>query len=173
MHEFIIQEILFPLFVPAHLLILVGLGLLIGQQGMKHIWVGIPVFILASVFGLLLTRFFVLDWNSETTLLIFTAFTGILLAWRLSVPVWLLQILVAAIGFLIGLGSSPSMIPGMQASIIYTILAGTVVVSTLAILLFALISVALRHVLNSLILRVIGSWVTASAVMVLTLMFAS
>ncbi|QLQ31811.1 MAG: HupE/UreJ family protein [Candidatus Thiothrix singaporensis] len=157
---------------PAHVVVLVGLGLLLGQQGAQPVRTGWLAFAAAIVVGLGLAQLYAVRWNISMFLLIVAGVVGCLLALRLRLPVWLYLLLAAVAGVLLGLDSSPAMIPGMKALKMYAFMAGAVVADTLALLLLALLALGLRTLLDGVVLRVLGSWVAASALMVLTLMFA-
>lgn len=151
---------------------LFGLGLLIGQQGSRGVRTGLLSFALTIIGGLLLTQLVTLSWKHDIVLLILAIAIGGLLALRLNLPTWSIGLLAVVAGIMIGIDSAPSVIPGMKAALTYASLAGTVLSTCLAVLLFALPSVLLRSPLNGIILRVLGSWVSASALMVLVLMSA-
>ncbi len=157
---------------PAHIIVLFGLGLLFGQQARRGLKVGLSVFVLSVVAGLLLTLMFTLNWKHDVVLLGLAIAIGGLLALKLQLPTWGIALLAVAAGGMIGVDSGPSVIPGMKASMTYASLVGTALSTSLTVLLLALPSLWLRLPLNGIILRVLGSWVTASALMVLVLMFA-
>lgn len=156
---------------PSHIMLLFGLGLLAGQQGWRGVRIMLPVFVLALVVGLMLTQMTTFAWNPEFILLLLVVVTGGLLAVRLELPGWSLGLLAIVTGILIGLDSAPGLIPGMKVSKLYAALAGVGVGLSLAALLPALAGLLLRLPLNGIILRILGSWVVASALMVLALMF--
>lgn len=172
MNEFILQEILTALLLPAHLLAMAGGGLLLGQQGIRHGargGLGFPGGLLAGL-GLMHTGTSV--GTAEVALLVLVAGCGGLLAWKASLPVWVSALLAAACGVLMGLNSAPSLIPGIQAGVVYAIMAGVAVAAILGMVLLTALGIALRGVLNGMVLRVLGSWITASAMMVLSLQLA-
>ena len=170
MNHFFLQGLLHPLQYPAHIIMLTGLGLLLGQQGMRHLRWGVLAFLLSIITGLLLSK---LAWGNSTALLVSSALAGILLALRLNVPCWLSGLLASISGMLIGLASAPNLLPGLKAIKIYAAMAGTTTSTSLALLLLALLGLILRPLLDGIILRILGSWVVASALMVLTLLFAN
>ena len=157
---------------PSHIIVLFGLGLLFGQQGVRGLRSGLSGYAIAVIGGLILSQLVSLNWKHDIVLLIQAISVGGLLALRLKLPTWSIILSAAIGGLLIGIDSAPSMIPGMKPSIIYASLVGTALSTCLAVSLLALPSLALRIPLNGIILRVLGSWVTASALMVLVLMFA-
>ena len=156
---------------PSHIIVLFGLGLLMGQQGSRVMRFGLLAFALTIIGGLLLTQLVTLSWKHDIVLLILAIVIGVLLALRLKLPTWSSALLAAVAGILIGIDSAPSMIPGMRAAMTYASLAGTALSTCLAVLIVGLPSLLLRSPLNGIILRVLGSWVSASALMVLVLMF--
>lgn len=157
---------------PAHVMVLVGLGLLLGQQGAQPVRTGWLAFAVAMAVGLESAQLYEVRWGVGMPLLIAAGIAGCLLALRLRLPVWLYLLLVAVAGVLLGMDSSPVMIPGMKALKIYAFMAGAVLADTLALLLLALLALGLRTLLDGVVLRVLGSWVAASALMVLALTFA-
>ncbi|MBU0656812.1 MAG: HupE/UreJ family protein [Gammaproteobacteria bacterium] len=157
---------------PAHIIVLLGLGLLLGQQAGRALRSGLAVFVLALLAGLLLTQVFTPGWKHDIVLLILAVSMGGLLAVRLELPLWVVGLLAAVAGILIGIDSAPSLIPGMKSMKTYAALAGSALSASLAVLLLALPALPLRKLLDGIILRVLGSWVVASALMVLALMFA-
>ncbi|MEZ5453348.1 MAG: HupE/UreJ family protein [Thiothrix sp.] len=170
MMHFFLQGLQHPLLYPAHLIALIGLGLLLGQQGMRQMRSGWLVFLLLALLGLELTQLGVADWRNEVLLLILAGIAGALLALRLGLPPWLCALLAGFGALLVGLDSAPAMIPGMKAMKIQAMLAGTLVGASGVLVLLALTGYLLRNLLDGIVLRVIGSWVLASAMMVLTFM---
>ncbi len=172
MSQFFLQGFWHFLQAPAHIIVLFGMGLLSGQQGNRGFRFGLLVFIGSILAGLLLTQILTLAWKHDVVLLSLALVVGGLLAWRLKLPAWSIALLAVVAGILIGIDSAPSVIPGMRDSMTYASLAGTALSTSLAVFLLALPAFLLRLPLNGIILRVLGSWVTASAMMVLVLMFA-
>ena len=157
---------------PAHVMVLVGFGLLLGQQGWHHVRFGWLAFVLALVVGLGMTQLYAATWPLNTLLLGLACVVGCLLALRLRLPLWSSVLLLVVVGLLIGFGSAPAAFPGMKPLKMYAALAGTAVADSLTVLLLAVLAGGLRTLLDGVILRVLGSWVAASALMVLALMFA-
>jgi hydrogenase/urease accessory protein HupE len=172
MANFFLQGLQHPWQFPAHVMMLIGLGLLLGQQSKPQRRLGWWVFVLAMVMGLGLTQLPALVWNGNVALLALACVSGCLLALRLELPVRFCAVLAGVGGCLIGLDSAPVMIPGMKALKLYSVLAGTALGASLSFGLLILLAALLRTVLDGLILRILGSWVAASALMVLALLFA-
>lgn len=172
MNAFISQEILAALLLPAHLLVMVGGGLLLGQQGIRHGVSGSLLFLGGILVGLGLMHAGTPAGQAEAVLLLLAAVCGGLLAWKMVLPLWVSALLVTACSVLMGLNAEPSLIPGIRAATIYAILAGIAVAATLGVALLAAMGFAVHRVLNGMVLRVLGSWIMASAMMVLTLQLA-
>lgn len=170
MANFFLQGLQHPLGYPTHLVVLIGLGLLLGQQGLRQAWAGWLVFLLLATLGLALTQLLVPGWNHELLLLVLAGMAGGLVALRLCLPVWVCALLAGIGGLLLGMDSAPTLIPGMKALKVHASLAGTAVGTGLALIVLAFTGHALRNLLDGIVLRVIGSWVLASAMMVLTFM---
>ncbi len=173
MHQFFFLEGFWHfLQAPSHIIVLFGLGLLIGQQGSRGVRFGALSFALAIGGGLSLTQLVLLSWKHDIVLLLLAIAIGALLALRRNLPAWGVALPAAVAGIMIGIDSGPSVIPGMQATMTFVSLVGTALSTCLAVMVFALPSLLLRSPLNGIILRVLGSWVSASALMVLVLTFA-
>lgn len=172
MGKFFLQGLSHFVQAPAHIIVLFGLGLLLGQQGWRGMRIGLPVFILGVAGGLLLTQVMGQAAKQDVMLLIVAVVMGGLLAVRLELPTWSIGLLAGLAGALIGLDSAPSLIPGMRAVNVYAALAGSATGTFFVVLGLALAAQQVHQYLNGIILRVLGSWAVASALMVLALMFA-
>lgn len=172
MSTFFLQGFWHFLQAPGHIIVLFGLGLFLGQQGGRGMRVGVSAFVLATLTGLVLTQVVIPGGRLDIVLLTLAAIIGGLLALKLELPAWFVGLLAGAAGILIGIDSAPSLIPGMKAMKVYAALAGSAASTALVVVLLALPALLLRLPLQGIILRVLGSWVVASALMVLALMFA-
>lgn len=171
MSKFFLQGFLHFTQAPAHLVVLFGFGLLLGQQGWRALRFGLPVFLAAMTGGLLLAGVLTAGTKHDVTLLIIAVVVGALLAIKMELPILATALLTAVTSVLIGMDSTPSLFPGIRAMNVYAAFAGTVAGDALAVLFLALPALLLRQFANGIILRVLGSWVVASALMVLALMF--
>jgi len=158
--------LLHPLFVPAHILAVAALGLLIGQQAPRWGCAVPVVYVIAIIAGLGAIALAVVAMLAENTLLGLAAVTGLLVA--LARPLrrsigWLLG---GAVGLSLGLDSPPDAIPLTQA---YVTMLGTALGA--AIILLALVQVAsrLRRDWQRIGMRIFGSWLAASAILMLAL----
>ncbi len=152
-----------PLFVPTHAIAILSLGMLIGQQAPHWRW---PLlFVYAAGLGVgfaAMVSAFAPRFSAET-LLAATAIVGALVALARGVP-WLSGILALGVGLALALDSSPGGISVREANII---IAGTFCGAV--ILLWVLLEVVamLRREWQKLGVRILGSWMGASAVLIL------
>lgn len=157
---------LHPLLVPSHLLLLIAFGLFLGQQGMKEKQGAIMVFMLATLLGLI-AAWFSPGTPLEQVMLSSAAVIGILVALspRLILP-WC-TIVAAICGLLLGIDSTQESLSG-EAKFV------TLFGSGAGIYFFSLYPMALADYFNKvhwqqIIIRVMGSWLAASALLVLAL----
>jgi len=161
--------LLHPLFVPIHALAVLGLGLLIGQQRPRWRW-PVPVAYAAGLgtgFAAMISAF--APRFSAEVLLAVAAIIGALIALARPVPALVGSVLALVVGIALALDSPPGGISVRDANVI---LLGTFCGAV--ILLWAVLEVAgmLRGDWQKLGVRIIGSWIAASAVLVLTWRFA-
>jgi urease accessory protein len=162
--------ILHPLFVPSHLLPVLTLGLLFGQRGSRTVEPAVIAFLAATLLGLTGTLW-QFQFPVEPSLLGITALAGVLVALDrpLSSLVWL--VLASVLGLLIGLDSAqPDLAGRAQRAALF----GT----GIAIYLLCLYAMAFaewfgRRDWQRVGLRVLGSWASASSLLVLALTFAA
>lgn len=162
-----------PMMVPAHLIALFALGLLLGQQGWRVCRTILPAFVLTLGAALIMTRYESANWNAELILLPLAAITGILVIfkWNLATVIPLLIAMIAAI--VIGMDSSVPRIPGLQSAKIYAHLAGSGVFASALLIIIGSIALLLRNLLDGVILRILGAWSTAGAILVVTLLLVA
>ena len=97
--------LLHPVLVPAHLLLLIALGLFLGQQGIKRVELALGVFAAATLAGLVLA-WFSIGAGIEILVLALSAAIGLLVAISLHVPlIWCVVIALLA-GLLLGIDSA-------------------------------------------------------------------
>lgn len=148
---------------------MLGLALLIGQQ---HQLKNTAVLPLAVLIGLIFNHIALFSVDAELILLILALMFGLLLTLRLTLPSIIMLIFLMIGGVMLGLASSPIMIPGLGANSIYSWRIGAAITLILGIVLFALLANFLNRYWNGIILRIAGSWIATSAIFVLTLMLA-
>lgn len=157
---------LHPLVVPAHLLALLGVGLLIGRQPPAALQPAALSFLAATTLGLLGAG---LGWSmdAETLLLAGAAICGLLLAWSSPLPAWVGSVSGIALGLAIGTDSGQGI---SETQAVAAALTGTGV-SVYLLFLYALATadtLRKRH-WQQVAVRVAGSWIAASAILVLAL----
>jgi len=171
-NSFFLQGLQHPFLTPAHLITLIALGVLLGQQAKRNGYSALLTFIAFVLASLVSTRFFRIDINAEIILLSLAGLMGVLTAIKLSLPNSITLIFAIIMGGLIGIDSAPVIIPGLKAAKVYADMAGTLVSASLILISISLLSQLINKLWQGIALRIIGSWVFASALMVLALMFA-
>lgn len=159
--------ILHPLLVPAHVLALTLLALWAGQSGLEALRRCHLGFLPALGLGLVLAGLGVGTASKlEPALLLASVLAGLLvvLQWRPPLPIFYAA--GAWVGLLLGLDSAPEQLaPGPAAAS----LLGTGLGAFACLLLLADLSERARRHWQRVALRVLGSWGTASATLVLAL----
>ena len=110
--------------------------------------------------------------NTELILLILALICGLLLVLRLNLGYYFPLFLLMLCGVVLGIDSSPVMIPGLGSNSVYSWRLGVLVMMSLSSIVLTLIAYAIGRFWNGIILRVAGSWIATSAIFVLTLMLA-
>ena len=164
------QGLLHPLQTPSHVILILSIGLLIGQQ--DRLKINLLAFIFSLLSGFLLNQNISINWDFELILLVLALITGVLVISRLQLFSWLTLVLLFASGLSLGFNSMPIMIPGLGANSIYSWLIGAAFSIVSSTALTALLAFILNRYWNGIILRVLGSWIATSAIFVLTLMLA-
>ena len=152
------------------MIVLFSLGLLLGQQGWRTQRIVIPVFVLVLIAALIMTRYQTATWNAELVLLPLAAVTGILVIFKFNLSTWISLILAVLAAIVIGMDSTVPRIPGLQPAKIYAHLTGSGVFVAGLLVIISGIALALRKLLDGVILRILGAWSTAGAVLVVTLL---
>ncbi len=160
--------VLHPLFVSAHLLALLGLGLLIGQaaQGSRPAALATIVALTAGL--LVMTLGFVPMLMGEALLLLAVA-TGALVALGRPLPEPAACAFGAVTGLAIALDSPPEVVSVREANLM---LIGTGFGATLLLIVVVEAASRLQRPWLRIGARILGSWIAASAILVLALRFA-
>jgi urease accessory protein len=162
----LVAGLLHPLLVPMHLTAIVALALLIGQQMPR--WGHNPAFGFEVVLtaGLLAIALAYVPGRAQEALLTAIAAAGLLVALARPLPELFGTVLGAAIGLSLALDSPPDALNLRDANLT---LLGTALGAPL--LLFCVLQVAsrLRSHWQRIGARIVGSWIAASAVLVLAL----
>jgi urease accessory protein len=157
--------LLHPVLVPAHLLLLLTLGLLAGQQRAAHRRVLIPLLPLSQIAAvLLIASAFAFD--SQIAILLVCAIAGILVAFGRALPLICTAALTAGGGVALMLDSVPALTSVRET---LAALSGTAFSALALFVLVATISARLTQPWPIVAGRVLGSWAAASAILVLAL----
>jgi hypothetical protein len=152
------------LFLPTHLLAVVALGLLGGQA--QRLTITLAAFALGLLAGSVAIATAIRETQSALMLLALAAIMGSIVVVARPVPVWTHGALALAAGLALALNAPPQAltIAGAIASQFGTALAA---LGTLAIVI--IIAMKAERPWQQIGLRVVGSWIAASAILVLAL----
>jgi urease accessory protein len=161
--------LLHPVLVPAHLLLLVAMGLFLGQQGSKVIQPALGVFVFATAAGLTASWFSIAG-ETETLILVLSAAIGLVIAVAPKVALLWCGVIALLAGLLLGIDSAQEALSGKDKFL-------TLFGSGVAIYFLVLYPMALADYINNkawqkIGIRIVGSWVAASSLLVLALSFS-
>jgi urease accessory protein len=164
-----IGGLLHPFVAPAHLMALGALGLLLGQQAARERTVLLAIFAVALAAGVAAIASALAAQNPDVAVLAAAAILGLLVA--LARPVALIG--VAPVLFVTGVAIELDSVP-QEISVAETLLAlaGTSVTVFLIPTLLAMLMACLRQDWQRIAMRIVGSWIAASAMLVLVLRLA-
>lgn len=160
--------LLHPLLVPAQALALVALGLLVGQRGLAAGHHALTLLLVALLPSLALASAAAIDSGLALVALGLALGLCVLAAWQPSKL--LLAVLAVLVGIGVGLGSAPERSGSTTQALM---LAGTALGSMALATLVAAMADAARAGWARIGLRVLGSWLAASALLVLALAAAA
>jgi len=160
--------LLHPLFVPAHLLALIGLGLLIGQQNAGRRALALN-FVVALAAGLVAIVLAAGPSRANDVLIVSAAVAGLLVAAARPLPQVVGWPLAAVTGAAIGLDSPPDVIDLRTATVM---LIGTGFGAIIVLVVMAEGTAVLRRDWQRIGVRIAGSWMAAAAILVLALRLA-
>jgi urease accessory protein len=155
--------LLHPILVPAQALSVAALGLFIGRRPGRRI--GLLIFAAALVAGLLAIALAV-ELPVGSVMLANTALLGALVAAAWTPPPPLGWLLAAIAGATLALDSPPQAITIREANVM---LIGTAVGGCIAVAAVVTITRYLSSAWQQLAIRVLGSWIAASAILVLAM----
>jgi hypothetical protein len=157
---------LHPLLVPAHVIALLALGLLIGRQ--THWLPSVLAFAAALAAALSAIALAVGQTPAPNVVLAAAAVTGILAAAAVPLPAFICVALAAVSGAAIGLDSPPRALTLAAAT---AALIGTGIGSCLVLVVLVLATRYLTRPWQRIGVRIVGSWIAASALLVLALRY--
>src|SRR5713101_2020741 len=155
--------LLHPLFVPAHILALAATGMMIGQQP-HWLWLAPALFVGTLLMGFAaIACAFAPDHVNEALLMI-AAVGGALVALGRPLPQFLICLQGASTGLAVALDSPPEAISLREAVVM---LIGTFCGASVILLAAAECTSILRREWQRLGVRIVGSWIAASAALAL------
>jgi hydrogenase/urease accessory protein HupE len=161
----VVGGVLHALLIPEHGLSLLALGLVLGLTERPARRTGYAVFAVALLCGLVAAAFSVGEALAADILLAATGIIG-LLAVTLWTPTTLVWGAAAVVGLTIALDSRPEVASNAEA---IRMLFGSGIGAMLALVIVAEVSFLLRSNAQRIVARVMGSWITAIAILVLSL----
>ena len=159
--------LLHPLLVPAHMAAVAALALLIGQQGFGRSVAIVYAVALAVGLGAIALAF--APELADEALLVATAITALLVALARPLPHPVGALLAAAVGLALALDSPPEAITLTEANLT---LLGTAIGAIVALLVLTWAASLPRRDWQRIGARILGSWIAASAILVLALHWA-
>jgi hypothetical protein len=157
--------ILHALLIPEHGLSLLALGLALGQQELSKRRAGILIYAVALICGLVAAAFVVGEAFAADVLLAATGILGLLVV-AMWTPAYVVWTLAAIAGLTIGLDSRPEVASNEEALLM---LLGSGLGAAVSLAIVAEVSFLLRSNAQRIVARVMGSWITAIAILVLSL----
>jgi hydrogenase/urease accessory protein HupE len=158
-----------PILVPAHALGLLALGLFIGQQDSRDRRAPAAIFAAALIIGLGALVLAVGQTPAADVLLVNTAALGVLVAIARPLPRPVGWLAAAVTGAAVGLDSPPQVISIALATVT---LIGTGLGACIALAIVVGVTACLRRHWQLLGVRILGSWIAASAVLALAVRWA-
>jgi hypothetical protein len=161
----VVGGILHALLIPEHGLSLLALGLALGQWERPPRRTGFMVFAIALACGLIAAALAVGEGLAADLLLAATGILGLLVV-AMWTPTYLVWPLAAIVGLTIALDSRPEVASNEEA---IRMLFGSGIGALVALAIVAELSFLLRSNAQRIVARVVGSWITAIAILVLSL----
>jgi urease accessory protein len=161
----VVGGVLHALLIPEHGLSLLALGLVLGLTERPVRRTGYAVFAVALLCGLVAAAFAVGEALAADILLAATGIIGLLVV-TLWTPTTLVWGAAAVVGLTFALDSRPEVASNAEA---IRMLVGSGIGAMLALVIVAEVSFLLRSNAQRIVARVMGSWITAIAILVLSL----
>jgi len=161
----VLGGVLHALLIPEHALSLVALGLVVGRQDHAPRRWALLIFTVALIGGLVATAFKIEAPMALDVLLLATGILGLLMAaaWAPPILAWLLSVLI---GLAFALDSAPD---ATSPDELNRMLIGSGLAAAVTLVIVAESSALLRGNAPRLVMRVLGSWTAAIAILVLSL----
>jgi urease accessory protein len=157
--------LLHPVLVPAHLLALAAIGLLIGQHAPRVSRLALPAFAAAAALILAIISQ-APQLPPQWPLLVVALVAGLAVALSWSGGLALPALLAVAAGIFVAIDSAPDGVPPDR---LWLALAGTGLGAVLVVTYFGGLAAWLGRPWQKIAVRAAGSWIAASAILVLTL----
>ena len=158
---------LHPLLVLPHMLALTVFGLMLGQRGIRAMQYAYPPYLLLLAVGLFFAGFEAQPaLPYEEILLSLAMLCGLAVAAQRPPPPVMLAVLASAVALLIGMDSG---VTGLERRETFAALLGCWLGAAVLLMMIAGLAEMARQNWQRIALRVIGSWIVASAVLVLAL----
>jgi hypothetical protein len=161
----VVGGVLHALLIPEHGLSLVALGLALGQWERSPRCTGVLVFAIALACGLIAAALAVGEGLAADVLLAATGVLGLLVV-AMWTPTFLVWPLAAIVGLTLALDSRPEVAANEE---VIRMLLGSGIGALAALAIVAEASFLLRSNAQRIVARVVGSWITAIAILVLSL----
>jgi urease accessory protein len=161
----VLGGMLHALLIPEHGLSLLALGLALGQHEQSVRRAGILIFVVALTCGLVAAAFSLGETLAADVLLTATGILGLLVV-TMWIPIYLVWALAAIAGLTIALDSRPEVASNEEA---VRMLLGSGLGAAASLAIVAEVSFLLRSNAQRIVARVVGSWITAIAILVLSL----
>jgi urease accessory protein len=157
--------LLHPILVLEHLLLVVGVGLLLGQNGRQSGRYGWAAFVVALCLGLV-AGYLSSAAIPQTIIPVLALIAGGCLALERPLGAWLVATIMGTAGLAIGLDSRPDGIPYRQIWLAQT---GTAIGGVLLLSYIGGMAASMTRPWHRIAIRVAGSWVVAVATVALSL----
>jgi len=168
---FFTEGLLHPLVTPSHLLVLLSMSLLLGQQAKYGLaWLS---YLFAFVLGLIANRVLTLDWQVEQTLLLIALVISLIALLKRNIPTLVLSSLTIISALLLGFDSTPIVLFGLATQKIIIWQAGAIITSSVFLIIMTLLADYSRTLLQGIPLQVAASWIATVALLILTLSFVA
>ena len=158
--------LLHPVFIPSHLLLLVAIGLFIGQLGPSKIEPALGAFALATIAGLILAGFSI-GVEVESFILLLSSAIGLLVAVNPGLNRFVAMVPGALAGVSLGIDSAQETLSGQE--MLVSLLGSGIAIYFIALYPMALADYCSRKTWQRVGVRIVGSWVAASSFLVLAL----